>query len=286
MSEALTILGGKGFVGSAYVRAYYDAAIANIISINERNDLSVYSKDVLYLISTIHNYNMPDHPTLDIETNLILLVKVLENWRKRPDAKDGVFNFVSSWFVYGYADGKPVSEDANCDPKGFYSITKRCAEQLLVSYCETHNLKYRIFRLGNVIGPGDHKVSAQKNVLQFMANKLISGKDVEVYGDGHFHRDYIHADDVATAMHLLMHRGNVNEIYNIGNGRTWDFITILAYLKIMLDSNSKIVHVAPKGIYKTVGIPSFYMDTKKLRALGYKPKYVYAKLFQTLLREE
>lgn len=283
---SLTIFGGRGFVGSAYVKAYYDQAVGNIVSINEKPDLNVYSKDVLYLISTIHNYNMPNHPTLDVETNLIVLIQVLENWRKRPDSKNGVFNFVSSWFVYGYAGGKIVNEDAICDPKGFYSITKRCAEQLLISYCDTHNLKYRILRLGNVIGPGDKKVSAQKNVLQYLVNKLIAGQDVEVYGDGHFHRDYIHVDDCVRAIDLSITKGQVNEIYNIGNGKTWDFITILSYLKIMLDSPSNLVHVDPKGIYKKVQIPSFYMDTTKLRALGYTPKYKYAKLFQTLLRSD
>jgi nucleoside-diphosphate-sugar epimerase len=287
MASELTVFGGKGFVGSAYIRAYYDQAVGNIVSINDKQDFTVYSKDVLYLISTVHNYNVFTNPTLDIDTNLIVLMRVLENWRKRPDAKDGVFNFVSSWFVYGQqAEPHNVSEDAICDPKGFYSITKRCAEQLLMSYCSAHNLKYRILRLANVIGPGDRKVSAQKNALQFMANKLMEGIDVDVYGEGTFYRDYIYVDDCARAIDIVLNKGKVNEVYNIGNGKTWDFITILAYLKIMLNSKSQLNHIEPKEFHKKVQIPSFYMDTKKIQALGYVPHYTYAKLFNTLLRED
>ena len=284
---SLTIFGGKGFVGSAYVRAYYDAAIGNIVSINERDDLTVHSKDVLYLISTVHNYNVFHSPTLDIETNLTTLIKVMESWRKRPDSKDGVFNFVSSWFVYGQQEQPHgVKEDAICDPKGFYSITKRCAEQLLISYCATYGLKYRILRLANVIGPGDKKVSAQKNALQYMTNQLEQGHDVEIYGDGRFYRDYIHVDDCARAIELVLSKGNTNEVYNIGNGKTWDFITILAYLKIRLDSPSMFRRIQPKEFHRKVQITSFYMETGKLKSLGYKPEYTYAKLYNTLLRED
>jgi nucleoside-diphosphate-sugar epimerase len=282
---ALTILGGKGFVGSAYVRTYYDQAIGNIVSINEKLDLNVYSKDVLYFISTVHNYHIFKDPTLDIETNLVTFIKVLENWRNRPDSKEGVFNFISSWFVYGNQEQPHgVLEDAICDPKGFYSITKHCAERLLISYCATYGLKYRILRLANVIGPGDKKVSAQKNALQYMANQLMEDKSVEIYGDGRFYRDYIHIHDCTRAIDIVINKGNINEIYNVGNGKTWDFITILSYLKVMWDSSSKFTHIEPKEFHKKVQISSFYMNTDKLKALGYEPKYLYAKLFKTLLK--
>lgn len=284
---ALTIFGGKGFVGGAYVNRFYDAAIGNIANINERDDYKVYSKDVLFLISTVHNYNVFKQPTLDIETNLIVLMKVLENWKDRPDSKDGVFNFVSSWFVYGDTPlPHGVTEESICNPKGFYSITKRCAEQLLISYCNTHNLKYRILRLGNVIGPGDKKVSAQKNALQYMANRLEAGLDLEVYGDGLFYRDYIHVNDVVNAIDLVVIKGKVNTIYNIGNGKTWDFITILKYLKTMSNSPSQFSFIEAKEFHKKIQIPSFYMNVDKLHQLGFTPKYLGAQLFNTLLRED
>lgn len=283
----LTILGGKGFVGSRYVDTYYDPAIGNVVSVNARHDYKVYSKDVLYFISTVDNYNVHTDPYLDIDTNLTTLVDVLERWRKYQEhagCDDGVFNFISSWFVYGDQE-KPlgVKEDADCRPKGFYSITKRCAEQLLISYCETYGLKYRILRLGNVIGPGDPKVSAKKNALQYMVNLLAENKDVQVYGDGMFFRDYIHVQDCAEAIELVLTKGKTNEIYNVGNGLSWPFLLILKYAKQVLWSASKITFIEPKEFHKKVQIPTFYMDVTKLKELGYSPIYTGVDLYRTLI---
>lgn len=281
----LTILGGKGFVGSEYVRQYYDAAVGNIVSVNDKYDYSAHSPDVLFFISTVHNYNVFTNPVLDINTNLKVLIGVLDSWRRRKDC--GVFNFISSWFVYGEQEQPHgVREDACCDPKGFYSITKRCAEQLLMSYCDTFGLSYRILRLGNVIGPGDLKTSAQKNALQYLATKIEDSEPISIYGDGHFYRDYIHKTDCARAIETVISKGKPNAIYNIGNGKTWDFITILEYLRETTGSKSAFEYIEAKEFHKKVQIPSFYMDVSKLKGLGFVPEYTYGKLFHSLLREE
>ncbi len=280
----LTILGGKGFVGGTYVSLFYDQAIGNIKSVNARSDYHVYSKDVLYFISTIHNFHVFTDPYIDIDTNLNTLIQVLENWRNRQDSKDGVFNFISSWLVYGNQENpKGVREDAPCNPSGFYSITKRTAEQLLISYCTTYGLKWRILRLSNVVGKTDRKVSSQKNGLQFLLGKLAAGDPVEIYGDGNFYRDFTHVEDVAAAIELVLARGSTNEIYNIGNGRTWSFKEILMYAARKLGSSSKITCVEPKEFQRQVVVQTFYMDNTKLRALGYTPRYTGAALYDSII---
>lgn len=283
----LTIFGGKGFVGSEYVNSYYDPAIGNIQKVNDKHDYNVYSKDVLYFISTVDNYNVFDHPLLDIETNLSTLITVLENWRKLQEFKgetDGVFNFISSWFVYGeQEEPDSVPEDAICDPKGFYSITKRCAEQLLISYCETYGLKYRILRLGNVLGKGDKKVSARKNALQHLVGKIERNEDIQVYSHGEFYRDYIHVEDCVRAIELVMLNGKENEIYNIGNGKPWKFIEVLMYAIKELKSSSIIEWIEPKTFHKKVQITTFYMNNEKLRSLGYTPVYSGVDLYNSIL---
>ena len=282
--EGLTVFGGFGFVGSQYVRDHYDAAVGNIVSVNGRNDYEVHSKDVLYFISTVHNYHVFTDPYLDVSTNLTTLISVLESWRKRPDSQDGVFNFISSWFVYGTQNNpNGVSEAAVCDPRGFYGITKRCAEQLLSSYCYTYGLNYRILRLANVIGSGDTKVSAQKNALQHMVNQMVKNEDVGMYNGGNFYRDYIHVEDCSKAINLCIALGKANEIYNIGNGRTWLFKDIILYLARELRTASRITSVEPKDFHKVVQIPSFYMNTYKLQSLGHHSDYTGAKLFRSLL---
>ncbi len=284
----MTILGGNGFVGSAYTEAFYDAAIGNIISVNEREDYNVYSKSVLYFISTVHNYNVFTAPQLDIETNLTTLIRVLENWRKRPDSAEGTFNFLSSWFVYG-TQSFPygIDEETPCNPRGFYSITKRCAEQLLISYCETYNLRYRILRLGNVVGPGDKKTSAKKNALQHLINKIVANEPTEIYGRGVFYRDYIHVADCTRAIDLVLHRGERDSIYNIGNGHKVadSLLSILRYVKEQTGSSSEFKFIPAKKFHNTVQVAAFGMDVSKLAALGYAPEYTGVKLYDTLFKE-
>jgi|ERR1700747_2347408 len=273
--EKLTVLGGHGFVGSCFVKNTPN--MINDISIkyvNERNDYSVATADVLYFISTTHNYHVFTDTHIDIDTNLKVLVNVLENWRKYQllSGEKGTFNFVSSWFVYG--DGPiPATEEQVCNPKGFYSITKRAAEQLLISYCETFDLNYRILRLANVIGEKDPRASAQKNALQYMINLMKEGEPIELYDRGDFYRDYIHVRDCVRAIGLVLYKGNKNEIYNIGNGIPIKFFDAIDIAHNRTGYKSVIRNIDQKDFHKKVQVKSFYMDNSKLKSLGYKQSY-------------
>ena len=83
MVNELQIFGGHGFIGSRFVRNHPECIV------NDRNDYTVKSKNILYFISTITNYNMKVNPYIDIETNLITLMRVLEQCK----SKDITFNF-------------------------------------------------------------------------------------------------------------------------------------------------------------------------------------------------
>lgn len=180
----LTVLGGHGFVGSRFWNRLPCSCESQVkYTRNDREDHRIYTPDVLNFISTVHNYHIFTDPYLDIDTNLSLLIRSLEEWRERDKTgvyKTGVYNFISSWFVYGgEGERHDVEESAICDPRGFYSITKRAAEQLLISYCDTYGLSYRILRLGNVIGPGDMKASKEKNAIQYLVNQLKNAAPIQ-----------------------------------------------------------------------------------------------------------
>ena len=272
----LNIFGGYGFVGTQFCNTTKNGYTKNF-----RENVGVFAPDVVYFISTVDNYNVYIDPTVDINTNLITLVKVLENYKDYIKAykQTGCFNFISSWFVYGQDSGfgvgsRGIPETDPCDPKGFYSITKRCAEQLLMSYCETFNLNYRILRLANVLGAGDKKVSPKKNAVQHLLGELAENKRVDLYDSGYFYRDYIDVRDCARAIDMVINRGELNSIYNIGNGKGIIFRDIIRYARDAMDSGSEIRTIEQKEFHKKVqSSRSFFMDNTKLKELGYRPEY-------------
>jgi nucleoside-diphosphate-sugar epimerase len=273
MEKLIHVFGASGFVGSEYLRTTLNPTLSN-----GRDDYSVRSDHCLYFISTVDNYNIHVDSSLDIHTNLIVLMKVLDNYRK-VHHYEGCFNFISSWFVYGKDSGYGfgsygIDEKEPCDPKGFYSITKRTAEQLLISYCETFDLNYRILRLANVLGKNDKKVSAKKNALQYLLGELKENRPIDLYDNGYFYRDYIDVRDCARAIDLVVNEGEINSIYNIGNGNPVTFRNVIDYAKEKLGSTSEIRSIEQKEFHKKVqSSRSFYMDNSKLRDLEYKPQY-------------
>ena len=146
----------------------------------------------------------------------------------------------------------------------------RCAEQLLISYCETYELNYRILRLGNVIGKDDKKVSAKKNALQYLLGEIAASRRIDLYDGGRFYRDFIDVRDCARAIDLVQRTGKLDEIYNIGNGVPCDFRDLLEFARHRLNSSSKFHTIEQKEFHKKVqSSRSFYMDTTKLQSLGY-----------------
>jgi nucleoside-diphosphate-sugar epimerase len=258
----ISIFGGTGFIGSKFYNKYKDESV-----IIGREDTQPQSNKVLYLISTVDNYNVLENSFVDIETNLTHLMKVLDNCK----GKDIEFTFVSSWFVYGDTH-LPARESSPCRPKGFYSITKLAAEQLLESYCKTFNIKYNIVRLGNVIGKGDGKASKKKNALQFLIDELKADRDINLYNDGEFYRDFVHVDDVVDGLKFVMDRGENGEIYNLGSARKPTlFKDIIAYVRQEVGSNSNIGNMEPSDFHKIVQVESMYLDSSKLSSMGFFP---------------
>lgn len=272
--KQIQVLGAFGYVGSNYV-----VNTPNCI-VNEKYNytLNKNSTDIVYFISTVSNYNILNDSYIDINTNLITLMKVLEQCKNT----NITFNFISSWFVYGDTH-VPADENTYCNPKGFYSITKRAAEQLLISFCETFNIKYRILRLANVVGGTDKKSSAQKNALTFLLTELKRGRDINLYDNGNLYRDYIHNNDVAQAINLILDSAPVNEIFNIANGIPYLFKDIIHRAYKIIASPGKIVPVKIPDFHKTVQVHSMWMNNDKIKLLGYKPNFELDQIIEDIL---
>ncbi len=267
MISSVVSLFGKGFIGSKYCEMFPEQVI-----IQDKYDYCTKTPRLLNFISTVHNYHIFDDPWHDITTNMVVPITILEKARK---IYRNNFEFVqiSTWFVYGNTD-LPAKETSYCNPTGFYGITARAREQLLISYCETFGIKWRILRLANVLGETDTKISAKKNALQFLIKNIIEGNSIKIYYNGRFFRDYIYVDDVCKAINLVINNGELNSIYNIGNGIPLMFADLVWYVmnKVKYDIN-KVEWTDGTDFHKIVQVKSMFLDNTKLTSLGYKPEY-------------
>jgi nucleoside-diphosphate-sugar epimerase len=259
----ISVYGSTGFIGSKYCSIF-----SNHIAIpREQNEPE--TNNILYLVSTIHNYNVFDDIKMDVETNLVKLLDVLGQCRAKYDT-DFTFNFISSWFVYGQTNDLPAKETSDCNPKGFYSITKRAAEQLIISYCETFGIKYRILRLCNVYGDYDNKSSKKRNALQHLIEEVVKGNDINLYDRGENIRDFLHIEDVCRAIDTCVNSDKTaNSIVNIGSGKATKFIDVMNYVKSKTNSPSNFNFVDPPHFHKVVQVQDMYLDVSTLRSLGF-----------------
>lgn len=256
----ISVYGSTGFVGGTFCDLFPD----DIIKI-PREQREPESNNILYLISTTTNHNMLTDLTLDVDVNLRVLLETLEYCRD----ENITFNYVSTGFVYG-ADIIEAKETDLCNPIGFYSITKRTAEQLVISFCEVNDVNYRIMRFGNVYGH-DKTVSSQKNVLGFLIGLMRRNEDLSLYNNGDDLRDYMHVIDICRALKLVIDTGDLNTIYNIATGNPLPFRKVLEMVRDNLDSQSKFTSIDTPRFNQLTIPKNFSLSVDKLKSLGFEP---------------
>lgn len=254
----ISVFGGTGFIGGTFSRMYKEN-----VTLIPRDSKNFHTNEVLYFISTTTNQSVFKDLHVDIDTNLKLFVDFLSNCKN----KDITINFISSGFVYGN-DIIDAKETDCCNPTGFYSITKRCAEQLLISFCETFKIKYRIFRIGNVYGL-DKTISPGKNVLAYMVRLLKEDKQIKLYDGGNFLKDYMFVEDICKSIKLIIDSGNINEVYNISSGESLFFRKIIENAKSIVNSSSEIIDVLIPPDQEFIQVKNMTLNNDKLKSLGF-----------------
>jgi nucleoside-diphosphate-sugar epimerase len=262
----VSVFGSTGFIGSNFV-----AAKADLVDCVTREKPDPKYDQILYAIGTTDNYNIFENPKLDVETNLIKLIDDLELLRNKFNTF--TINYLSSWFVYGDSTPLPFAKENICNPKGFYSISKFAAEKLLISYCETFKINYRVLRLSNIYGVGDKGVSVKKNALQYLVNKIKNNENIDLYEGGNFVRDYLDIRDTVIAIDLIINKGKINSIYNVGSGKPTCFINLMNKAKIAFNSSSEFSSIPTPEFHKLVQVRDSYLEISDLLELGFIPKY-------------
>lgn len=124
------------------------------------------------------------------------------------------FVHISTDEVYGSIEHGSFSETDALGPRSPYSAAKAGSDLIALSYFTTHGLPVLVTRCSNNFGP----YQFPEKLIPLFTTNLLDGHKVPLYGDGGNVRDWIHVHDHNTAAELILRKGSVGEIYNIGAG--------------------------------------------------------------------
>lgn len=148
-----------------------------------------------------------------------------------------------------------------------YSSSKASADLLVNAYHRTYGLKTTISRCSNNYGP----YQFPEKMIPLMINNARHDKSLPVYGDGLNVRDWLHVYDHCSGIDLVMRKGAIGEVYNIGGHNERHNIEVVKTILKTLDKpESLIAYVSDrKGHDLRYAIDPTKIETK----LGWKPKY-------------
>lgn len=199
-------------------------------------------------------------------TNVIGTHVLLEAARLR---KGGIRRFihVSTDEVYGEAkkDQERMTERDDLNPTNPYSATKAAAEYLVRAYRACYGLPTIITRGNNVYGP---KQYPEKLIPKFI-NMLARGMKVTIHGSGENQRSFLHVDDVSKAFDIIIHRGKLGAIYNIGSNYEYTNMEVAKKLIGLFghsDPSQHITHVQDRAFNDF----RYHIDMTELEQLGWK----------------
>jgi len=210
--------------------------------------------------------------------------------------KQARFLFASTSEVYGDPDSKHHPQDeeywGNVNPNGeraCYDESKRFGEALTMVYVRKFEVDARIARIFNTYGP-QMDLRDGRAVVNFIIQALKE-KPITVYGRGKQTRSFCYVDDlVAGLKKIMLAKGAVGEVYNVGNTDEYSMIDLARKIKRMTRSKSKIVYQPLPPDDPSRRKP----DLNKIkRQLGWKPKVKFThgldktiKFFEQKLKDE
>lgn len=306
------VTGGAGFIGSNFViymlNKYKDIKIINLDALTYAGNLenlkvlegnnnhifihgNICDKELVqelfkkYNVDYVVNFAAESHvdrsirePEIFAKTNVMGTVNLLncakEFWETKDGFKEGVkYIQVSTDEVYGsLGDTGYFTENTPIDPHSPYSSSKAGGDLMVKAYGDTYKMPINITRCSNNYGP----FQFPEKLIPLLINNCLNHKELPIYGDGMNIRDWLFVEDHCKAIDMVINKGILGEVYNIGghNERTNLQIidTVIKYLNENVDSeitdNLKTFVEDRKGHDRRYGID----PTKIKDELGWYPE--------------
>ncbi|MCQ2977274.1 MAG: dTDP-glucose 4,6-dehydratase [archaeon] len=296
----ILVTGGAGFIGSNFVKymldKYSDYEIINLDALTYCGNLKnltdiednpnysfvkgdirdsklvddIVSNGVDYIV----NFAAESHvdrsikdPEIFIKSN-ILGTQVLLDAAKKYNIKK--YLQVSTDEVYGsLGEEGYFTEETPLQPNSPYSASKAGADLMVRAYSNTFDLPINITRCSNNYGP----YQFPEKLIPLMISNALEDKELPIYGDGKNIRDWLHVYDHCSAIDLVLHKGRIGEVYNIGGHNEKQNIEIVKLILEALDKDESLI----KYVKDRLGHDKRYaIDSSKIvNELGWTPKYTF-----------
>ena len=303
------VTGGAGFIGSNFVlymlKKYDDIRIINLDKLTYAGNLEnlksiegdkrhifvqgdICDKELVsslfekYDIDYVAHFAAESHvdrsirePEVFAKTNVLGTVNLLNcaknAWETEDGWKEGVkFLHVSTDEVYGsLGETGYFYETTPLDPHSPYSSSKAGSDLMVKAYGDTYKMPINITRCSNNYGP----YHFPEKLIPLIISRALNDEELPVYGTGENVRDWLHVYDHCVAIDLIIRKGRVGEVYNVGghNERT-NLEVVKTILKALGKPESLIKFVSDrKGHDMRYAIDPTKLETE----LGWKPKYTF-----------
>ncbi len=292
----IVVTGGAGFIGSNFVhhihakypdyqitvldKLTYAGNLRNLESVLGSSRVNFVRQDicdpsvnetlagadmVVHFAAESHVDRSIEDASAFVRTNVDGTWNMVEAARKHKVAR---FLHVSTDEVYGSLgrDGR-FTENMPLMPTSPYAATKAASDLLVQAAIRTHNFPAVITRCSNNYGP----YQFPEKLIPLMIAQAMSGKALPVYGDGQQVRDWIHVSDHCRALDVVLHHGEIGEVYNIGgDAERANLDVVRTILRTLGRAESLIEYVTDRKAHDR----RYAMDSSKLQAaLGWRPQW-------------
>ena len=208
-----------------------------------------------------------EHPRRDLEQNTIATFNVLEAMRANGVRR---IAFASTGSIYGDATLIPTPETAPFPLQtSLYGASKLAGEGLIEAYCEGYGFEGFIFRFVSILG----ERYSHGHVFDFYKSLRANPRELRVLGDGRQKKSYLYVQDCIDAILTVMEQGTGGkaQIFNLGTDEYCEVNDSIGWITGHLGLKPALAYTG--GDRGWIGdSPFIFLDTAKVRSLGWKPK--------------
>lgn len=160
-------------------------------------------------------------------------------------------------------------EDTPLHTSSPYSSSKASADLFVLAYYRTYGLPVTISRCSNNYGP----YHFPEKLIPLMISRALADEKLPVYGKGENVRDWLHVSDHCEAIDLIIHKGKVGEIYNVGGHNEKTNLEVVKTILKALDKPESLIEFVTDRPGHDL---RYAIDPAKLeKELGWKPQYTF-----------